>query len=139
MKLSRSTRIFVGVLTGIEILFPFVVMPALIMIPMFMSLSRISSPTDVPTPAQMMQTILPAMAVFYPFMMCFSSIQLGLMIFYVVHEIKNNALSENSKILFVLGTFFLPYIGMTVYFIMHLWKEKAEPTAVPRNEGATAS
>ena len=131
MKLSRSNRIIVGILTGLEVLFPFVIMPILIIIPMVMSLSSLSDPTEVPTMSQMMRTLVPFMTVFYPFMLCFSLMQLGLAIFYVIHAIKNRTLSDNNKILFVLGTFLLPYIGMPVYFIMHLWKETSPEAAAP--------
>ncbi len=68
------------------------------------------------------------MLIFYPVMICFSLVQLGLQVFYVILEIKNKALTDTYRILFALGTFFLPYIAMPIYFIRYLWKD-APPVA----------
>ena len=73
------------------------------------------------------------MMVFYPTMMCFTVVQFGLQIFYIIHEIKNKALADNHRILFAIGTFFLPHITMPIYYIAYLWKDassEAKPAAV---------
>ncbi len=66
------------------------------------------------------------MMIFYPVMMCYSVVQLGLQIFYVIHEIKNKALSDTYRIFFALGTFLLPYVAMPIYFFAYLWKDQPQ-------------
>jgi uncharacterized BrkB/YihY/UPF0761 family membrane protein len=63
------------------------------------------------------------MMIFYTGMMCFSLVQFGLKIFYIIHEIKNKALTDNFRILFVLGTFLLSFVAMPIYFFAYLRKD----------------
>jgi hypothetical protein len=57
-------------------------------------------------------------------------VQLGLQIFYVIHEIKNKALTDTIRILFTIGLFFLPYIAMPIYFFAYLWKDAPQEPLV---------
>ncbi len=61
------------------------------------------------------------MLLIYPLMMCFTIVQFGLQIFYIVHIVKNRILGDTPKVLYTLGTFFMPFIAMPVYFIASLW------------------
>ena len=54
----------------------------------------------------------------------------GLQVFYVIHEIKNMAMTDTFRILFVIGTFFFPYIGMPIYFIAYLWKDRQQEAQI---------
>ena len=57
--------------------------------------------------------------------------QIGLQIFYITHEIKNKVLTDTFRILLVLGTFFLPYIAMPIYFVAYLWKDNPQEVVSP--------
>jgi hypothetical protein len=53
-------------------------------------------------------------------------IMIGLLVFYIIHIIKNPALSDNMKILWVLILFFGSIVGMPVYWCMHVWPERPQ-------------
>ena len=114
MNISKSVKILIGFLTAFAILFPFVIMPAFMMLFVFGFGFPFFDPHSFANPNDMQRTIFPFMMVFYPAMMCYSVVQLGLQIFYVIHVIKNKAVNDTSRILFALGTFFLPYVAMPI-------------------------
>jgi amino acid transporter len=122
MNISKPVKIFVGFLTVFAILFPFVIMPVFMMFFVFSSGFPFFNPHSVPNPGDF-EAMLPFMMVFYPLMMCYSLVQLGLQIFYVIHDIKNKALTDTFRILFAIGTFLLPYVAMPIYFVVYMWKD----------------
>lgn len=105
MNISKPTKILIGVLTAFAVLFPFLIMPVFAMFFMLYIGFPIFSSQSIPNPNDI-EAMLPFMFVFYPLMMCFSFVQLGLQIFYIIHEIKNKALTDTFRILFAIGTFF---------------------------------
>jgi hypothetical protein len=132
MKISKAVKILVGVLTLLVVLIPFVIMPAVMMFMVFGSGFTFLDPQSVPSPYDV-EALLPVMMVFYPLMMCYSFGQMGLQVFYVIHEIKNMAMTDTFRILFVIGTFFLPYIAMPIYFIAYLWKDRPQEAQIVRD------
>ncbi len=126
MNISKPVKILVGILTAFGILFPFVIMPVFMMGFMFSSGFPFMDHQSFTNPGDLQKTMFPFMMVFYPLMMCFSLVQLGLQIFYVIHAIKNKTLSDTYRILFAIGAFLLPYIAMPVYFIAYLWKDQPQ-------------
>lgn len=129
MNISKPVKILIGVLTVFAVLFPFFIMPVFMMFFMFSSGFPFFDPQSVPNPNDI-EAMLPFMFVFYPLMMCFSVVQLGLQIFYIIHEIKNKALTDTFRILFAIGTFFLPYVAMPIYFFVYLWKDNPQESQV---------
>jgi hypothetical protein len=129
MNISKPVKILIGVLTVFAVLFPFFIMPVFMMFFMFSSGFPFFDPQSVPNPNDI-EAMLPFMFVFYPLMMCFSVVQLGLQIFYIIHEIKNKALTDTFRILFAIGTFLLPYVAMPIYFFVYLWKDNPQETQV---------
>ena len=126
MNVSKPVKILVGFLTAFAVFFPFVIAPLFMMVFMFSSGFPFFDPQSMTNPSDFYQTMFPMMMVFYPLMMCFSLVHLGLQIFYVIHEIKNKALNDNYRILFAIGTFMLPYVAMPIYFFAYLWKDQAQ-------------
>jgi hypothetical protein len=126
MNISKPVKILIGVLTVFAVLFPFIIMPAFVMYFMFSSAFPFFNPQSIPNPQDIAKTMLPMMMVFYPTMMCFSLVQIGLQIFYIIHEIKNKSLTDTFRILFAIGTFFLSFVAMPIYFIAYLWKDNAQ-------------
>ena len=53
---------------------------------------------------------------------------LGLMIFYIVHAIKDPQLDANEKIMWVLVVVLVGFIGMPIYFILRVWKRPEQQT-----------
>lgn len=128
MNINKPTKILVGVLTALEVLFPFIILPGLMMLLMFGSFFPLFDSPAAMRPETLFRSFMPVMMVFYPTMMCFTVVQFGLQIFYIIHEIKNKALADNHRILFAIGTFFLPHITMPIYYIAYLWKDVSSET-----------
>jgi hypothetical protein len=126
MNINKPTKIAIGVSTIFAVLFPFVIAPAFVMFFIFGSGFPFFDPQSIPNPYEIEKTMFPMMMVFYPVMMCFTLVQLGLQVFYIIHEIKNKVLTDTYRILFAIGTFFLPYIAMPIYFIAYLWKDNPQ-------------
>lgn len=130
MALSKPLKIIVGILTLFVMVFPFV-MP-IIMFLWFFSISLPLAGAQTVPGTEMVGKIMLPMLLYWAVMVGFTFSQFGLQIFYVIHAIKNRTTSDTNKILFVLGTYFLPFVAMPVYFLLHLWKDApAEPAAYP--------
>lgn len=125
MSISKPVKILIGVLTVFAVIFPFIIMPVFMMFFMSSSGFPFFDPQSVPNPNDI-EAMLPFMFVFYPLMMCFSVVQLGLQIFYIIHVIKNKALTDTFRILFAIGTFLLSYVAMPIYFFVYLWKDNPQ-------------
>jgi hypothetical protein len=54
-----------------------------------------------------------------------SFLTLGLMVFYIVHVVKNEELEQGIKVLWVLGLLFATVFIMPVYFYLYFWREEA--------------
>jgi hypothetical protein len=50
-------------------------------------------------------------------------LQIGLLIFYLAHIIKNTAASEVLRIILGVGIFFMPYLAMPFYYYLYIWRE----------------
>ncbi len=131
MTISKPIKILVGVLTVFAVLFPFLIMPAFLMFLMYSSGFPFFDPQSLPSPYEFERSFMPMMMIFYPVMMCFSLVQLGLQVFYIIHEIKNKAFTDTFRILFALGTFFMPFIAMPIYFVAYLWKDSPREASSP--------
>jgi hypothetical protein len=129
MKISKPVKILIGILTFIAVLFPIFIMPTFMIFLMYSFGFPLFNPQSVPN-LNNIEATLPFMLVFYFLMTCSSFTQLGLQIFYVVHEIKNKALNDTFRILFTLGIFMLPYIAMPIYYFAYLWKDRTQDSQV---------
>lgn len=130
MTLSKPVKILIGALTAFGVLFPFLVMPIFFMLFMVTTGFPFLEPQSVPNPNEM-DAMIPIMLLIYPLMMCFTIVQFGLQIFYIVHIVKNRILGDTPKVLYTLGTFFMPFIAMPVYFIASLWNYEPQDFQIP--------
>lgn len=49
--------------------------------------------------------------------------QLVLMVFYLVHVVKNSAAEESVRIVLGLGFFFMTVVAMPVYYYLYVWRD----------------
>ena len=112
MGISKPVKILIGFFTAFIVLLYFLVVLFLVMV--FMSDSGSS------------KILSPFIMVLAPLLICFPIVQWGLLIFYIIHEIKNKALTDTSRILFPIGTFLLPFVVMPIYFFAYLWKDNPQ-------------
>jgi hypothetical protein len=65
-------------------------------------------------------------AVIFPFHFLTIFLIWGLMIFYIIHVVKNRSLSKDQRILWIILLVFLNILGMLIYFFLYIWKEGKE-------------
>ena len=132
MTLTKPIKILIGILTLLIIVAPFVIMPlffAFSMLPAFAA----EFGNDMLEPP----VFLGVMLVMMPVMFLFPFVQLALQVFYVIHEVKNKTLTDTARILFLLGAYFMPYIGLPVYYVMHIWRDGSKPAVEAPALGAS--
>jgi hypothetical protein len=59
----------------------------------------------------------------FPLHFCTIFIAMGLMVFYLVHVIKNTRADETIRILLGVGNYFMPFIAMPIYYYLYIWLE----------------
>ncbi len=128
MILSRQAKINLGILTGLVVIFPFLVIPA------FMTFFFFNFTDPAADPETLQPAVRVALLAFYPAMMCFSLVHLAMALFYMVHQVRNKALNELTRALYVVGTFLMGPIVMPAYFILQVWPETPAETALEKAE-----
>jgi hypothetical protein len=68
----------------------------------------------------------------FPVMMCISFLQLGLMVFYIIHIVKNKTGAEVFRILSAVGLYFLPFFAMPFYYLVYIWPESPPDWAMEK-------
>lgn len=123
MELSNRAKIALGIATACEVIFP-VMIAFLYMIVFF--LVPIMMTTNPGSMDSSLAIFFFGMMIFFFFMMFFTIFQLVLKILYLILVIKNQQTTDLVRILFVLGTFYLPFIAMPLYFVLYYMNEKTE-------------
>lgn len=128
MTFSKPIKILIGVLTLLVELTPFLVVPLFFMFPVFMgTFSALGS--EMSEGAESLLALFATLPFFIimPLMWCYSFTHLVAQVFYIIQIVKNKVIGDTPRILFILGTFFMPIIAMPLFFILHIWKEPAQP------------
>jgi hypothetical protein len=125
MKLSRSSKIVAGLATGAYVLLPLVFIPAWIFFVMLIASS--SEYGGEPPPFLIFSTF----SVIFPLICLINILHLGLITFYLVHIIRNNAGSDTGRILSGVGLFIMPWLAMPVYYFLYVWPETPPVWASP--------
>lgn len=122
MTFTKPIKILIGVLTLLIILVPFVIIPLMWGFSMLTGLMLAAQPeqTEVSLAFAVMMIAMP-LFMLYPF------VQLGLQAVYIIHEVKNKVLTDTPRILFILGTYFMPFIALPVYYVMYIWRDAPKP------------
>ena len=127
MTLSNPLKALVGVLTTLVVLVPFGIflLWGLMAIPAFMGTPSGDDPF-------LAFDIVFAFA--FPLMCVFSALMYALIAFYVAHAVKNQGASDVVRIVALLLIYFLPYLGMPVYYLLFIllprppsWAVKPQP------------
>jgi len=118
MILTKPIKILIGVLTLLLILVPFVIIPLMWGFAMLNGLVLAAE-------TEKYEVLLMVLVMFFamPLFMLYLFVQLVLQVFYIIHEVKNKFLTDTPRILFILGSCFMPYIGLPLYFVMHIWRD----------------
>jgi hypothetical protein len=124
---SKDTiKLLIGFATAFISLFPFLMLPLLGLL-MVLDLLFLLMPSKFASHSQIILGIM-ASTLFAVFLstVCFKTLQLALKIFYIIHEIKNQSLANTHRMIFVIGTFWIPYIAMPIYYVAHFGRNKPD-------------
>lgn len=111
MTLSRTPKILIGLATALVTLWPI-----LMMVFVFLPISLIVfTGVQEPNPS-----IVFAFFLIFPLMFLAMFLRVGMMVFYIVHIVKNKTASEILLILLGIGIYFLPFFAMPAYFLIYI-------------------
>jgi hypothetical protein len=66
-------------------------------------------------------------ASFFGILLFFMVLNIGLLIFYIVHVVKNKALTSDERLMWILLFIFISFISFGIYWALKIWGE-AEKT-----------
>jgi uncharacterized membrane protein YjgN (DUF898 family) len=121
MKMNKTIKILVGILTALLILMPIFIMAGVVTL-VFVS-SAASEATHSANTDMASILFLIAFFGFMVFVYLYQFLHFALQILYIILIIKNKTLSETYQILLVLGIFFLSGITMPVYYLACMWQD----------------
>jgi hypothetical protein len=123
MKLSKPTKILVGVGTAWLTVYP--VLFFAVWLTLFLSMGFLSqNPQDAQPP------FMKIFFAIFPLHFLTILLQFVLMAFYLIHIIKNTTASETIRIILGIGTFFVPFVAMPVYYYLFIWHDQPPRWAV---------
>jgi hypothetical protein len=133
MQISKPLKILVGIGTLWYLIFPFIYI-GLIFIVMFGITGLAANVDESAAPLLMLPFFL-----IFPLFFLTILVYMALMVFYIIHLVKNKEGSETARILLGLGFFFLTSIAMAVYYFIYVWPdtpptwalEKQAPVKIP--------
>jgi hypothetical protein len=136
MTFSKPIKILIGVFTLLIELLPFLVTPLFFMFPILMG-TVTSLDGELSDGAQGMLALIATLPFILvtPIMMCYSLAHFLAQVFYIIQIVKNKTISDTPRILFILGTFFMPIIAMLLFFFLYILRESVGETG----QGAEAA
>jgi hypothetical protein len=128
MSLNQTLKYLIGFATAFVSLFPFLMLPVLGLLFM-LDLLFLLNPSEFAAHSDIILGFLVSglLAVFLA-TAYFKIVQFGLKIFYIVHEIENRSLANVYRIIFVIGTVWIPYVVMPIYYFAHIGRARHELT-----------
>ena len=73
-----------------------------------------------------------SLEIMLPIHLCSLFLEVGLLIFYLVHTIKNTKASDPMLIVLGLGHLFLPFVAMPIYYYLYIWRDNPPEWAAAR-------
>lgn len=135
MELIKRFRVALGIATLMEVAFPLLLvllyMLTFFLIPMMMA----SNPNGEES---IVVFFVIGMVIFFPLMMFFTIFQFTMKAIYLFLLIGNERSKDMMKVLFVLGTFYIPLIAMPLYYVLDILKEENKEKVI-QDFGETVS
>ena len=116
--MSRSSKLFVGLLSFLPIVLLFIFFVMLLrMFPAFVEWDHDPTPQEV-------------FAVFSPLFMVgviMGMLSLGLLVFFIMHLVRNKNMDGTERVIWVLVFLFAGIVGYPIYWYMRVWKDEPGP------------
>jgi hypothetical protein len=122
MTLSKPVRILVGMATFWYALYLLLTVAGIVLFFGYVFLALLAGGESISNLRTLFAQIL-SLEFLLPIHVCSLSLEVGLLIFYLVHTIKNTKASDSMRIVLGLGHLFLPFVAMPIYYYLYIWKE----------------
>ena len=123
MNISKPYKILIGIGTIWFALYPLLFMAVWFL--MFLGMGfmpLLAGGSSSPNPEAPFM-IFPFFGIIFPLHFCTIFLGFGLMVFYLIHVIKNTKADEAVRIILGVGCFFLPFIAMPIYYYLYIWQD----------------
>jgi hypothetical protein len=122
MTLSKPVRILVGIMTFWYALYLLLTVLGILILFTFVFLTLLQGGESVPN-LRVLFTRIPGLEIFLSVHVCGLFLEVGLLIFYLIHTIRNTKASDSLRIVLGLGHLFLPFVAMPVYYYLYIWRD----------------
>lgn len=114
--MSRSTKLFIGILSFLPIILLFVLLfMVLWLIPTFVEWDN----NYEPGPQEVFSTFGPI----FILVLGFGLLTIGLLVFFIMHLIRHKAMDATERIIWILVFLFAGIVGYPIYWYMRVWKD----------------
>jgi hypothetical protein len=131
MTLSKLVRILVGIATFWYALYLLLTVLGIVLFFGYVFMSLMAGDESVANIRTLFTQIL-SLDFMIPIHVCSLFLEVGLLIFYLVHTIKNTKASDSMRIVLGLGHIFLPFVAMPIYYYLYIWRENPPEWAAPK-------
>lgn len=121
MTLSKPVKYLVGIATFWYTLYLFLTVVGVILFFGYVFLALMTGGEAVTNLPRLFREIL-SLEFMLPIHVCSLFLEVGLLVFYLIHTIKNTNASDSVRIMLGLGHLFLPFIAMPVYYYLYIWR-----------------
>lgn len=113
--MSRSSKLFIGILSFLPIIL------LVVFFIMIFSMFHVFFEWDKYEPAP--QEVFSTMAPLFVLGFGMGILSIGLLIFFIMHLIRNKAMDSTERIIWILVFLFAGIVGYPIYWYMRVWKD----------------
>lgn len=129
MSLSKPVKILVGIATFWYSLYLLITLLAILIFLGYIVFALMMGGEAALNLRTLLRQIL-SFELMLPIHLCSVFLEIGLLVFYLVHTIKNTKASDAMRIVLGLGHLFLPFVAMPVYYYLYIWRKSPPEWAV---------
>ncbi|NJM26206.1 MAG: hypothetical protein HC859_12670 [Bacteroidia bacterium] len=118
--MSKTQKIVLGILT----LVPFVLVPYFLFQVFLFVMEMVRHGDQQPEPAMIVAGVF---SFVFPIIVT-GVLSLGLLIFYIIHALNNQAVSSSERVIWILIFIFIGTIGFPIYWVMRIWSDETKTT-----------
>jgi hypothetical protein len=122
MTLSKPVKFLVGIATFWYALYLLLTVSGIVLFFSYVFVALLTGGEAVSNLPTLFRQIL-SLEFMLPIHFCSLGLEVGLLIFYLVHTIKNTQASDSMRIVLGLGHIFLPFVAMPIYYYLYIWRE----------------
>lgn len=131
MTITKAVKILVGITTFWYALYLFLTIGGIVLLFGYVFVALFTGGEAVASLRGLLTQIL-SFEIMLPVHFCSLFLEVGLLVFYLVHTIKNTKANDSMRIVLGLGHLFLPFVAMPIYYYLYIWRENPPEWAVAK-------